>query len=146
MLLTMPHAAIRHVHQPDNHSCVVACLAMVTGLSFAAVRRELGRHVCPSCGVTDKVFYAFLANHGYAVQRIARKNAYRTGKRHPWPPVPFADVHVASVKTTGYQKAAHAVVWFRDGRVFDPELRAPVTIEIYAKVIDVVGIHRVNRP
>lgn len=133
---------ITHVRQLDQHGCGVACLAMITGHAYEAVRawfrckawqNAQARHDVPEQsfrdrweahdfgvrGMTDYDLGAYLAEHGFAYA-LRYANLWQHGIEHrraPWPPAPFAPVHIVTV----YQPTGgHYVVWLPDGRVLDP--------------------------
>lgn len=138
----------RHVLAKDDCGCVVACLAMVTGQDYEAVARWLDDHNWPfrEGGLYAHQEEQFLDEHGYVVRRRAM-NHYADGKnnvlRSPWPPAPFADVHLCTVAATE-DGPHHLVVMLRDGAVLDPATTEPRMLASYHKVFNVAAVYRVD--
>lgn len=151
------------VGQEHTFGCVLASLAMVIGDSYSHVHDLLSPKIWKSVkndrdkyewergNDFDKAgwyiddAYRWLEEHGYATQMRYR---LRWGhvRRHPWPPKPFAPVHMASVITlTG---TVHAVVYTAEGIILDPA-REPGTWEenwrAYKEVKHVCGIWKVGK-
>lgn len=113
---------IQRVQQEDPYGCGVACVAMVSGLSYGEVRRLLGSSVARRLlgggyGLTYYTLFDLLSHLGFACLNLWRTNQLNERPRDPWPPEPMADAHICSVSLpTG----GHFVVWLRDGTVLDP--------------------------
>lgn len=95
-------------------------MAMVTGMSYKQVKLFFPEFKS-SIGVIDEETDEFLADHGYAVARVYKKTRTHKGKpaRVPWPPAPFANIHLAAVKNSDGQP--HMVVMLKNGVVLDPD-------------------------
>jgi len=107
---------IRHVAQEHPYGCVVACFAMVTGLTYAESARELGFD--PSGhGLTLFVWQEALARHGFAVQFLfqRKQTESNTPRRSCWPIAPWAPAHFVQVRD-------HSIVMLRDGSILDPAI------------------------
>lgn len=132
---------IRHVRQEDSHGCALASLAMVTGETYAEVKAKFSRVGIAQTGVTFFVFEDYLAQHGYACARLMYNDFIRDRKREPWPPEPFADVHMCEVMDTN---GGHVVVMLADGTVLDPATDERKRLADYASVNFVSGVFKVR--
>lgn len=112
---------IRHVRQEDGSGCGVACLAMVTGKTYQAVKAWDGfsGKDFRGGGLTYHDAMQYLTDHGYATALRFKwlPGCSDTGHhtRTPWPTAPYAPSHLVSV-----QNGRHLVVLLPDGTVLDP--------------------------
>lgn len=136
------------VRQKHARGCGVAALAMLTGDDYDAVAVyfrgiDLDAKGLYLCGLDD-----YLVDRGYAIARKKRYLGFFGGDgappREPWPPAPFADVHLCEVEV--YEKAPvyHFVVMLRDGAVLDPLADGPRRLSDYHRVNSVAGVYRVG--
>lgn len=118
---------VRWVGQEHRCSCVMACLAMITGKPYQEVCDEIpGRQWNNWLEGTGSVTAdALLAGWGYAVAR-----RYGTDQ-------PFGEVHLCEVSAWG---RPHAVVMLADGTVFDPVDPQPTTLAAYDRVASVAVV------
>jgi hypothetical protein len=136
---------VRYVKAKLANSCVIASLAMVTGESFAQVRKgllEFWQDEGQFQGIGDDVFDEYLAQRGYAMQYQRHEYNPRFLLRDQWPPAPFAPVHVCDV----FDQGKHAVVMLADGRVLDPSDRKRRALTEYHRVFGVCGIWYTGAP
>jgi hypothetical protein len=106
------------VRQEHPNGCGLACIAMVTGLGYGEVRdtlteflpreRDYGEE-----GIHHGITEWFLGRLGYAWRTL-----YAGHLHDPWPPEPFAPVHIAQVRQPSGN--THYVVVTDDGTVLDP--------------------------
>lgn len=68
-------ANIKLINQDDDTSCVLACLAMLTGTSMK-VARESARELRMTCPLNDLEFLRLLALHGLLGIRQAEDNLF----------------------------------------------------------------------
>jgi hypothetical protein len=127
------------VPQEDSRGCCVACIAMVTGKTYQEVKAWFEMDFNDR-GTSQHGIEEYLVEHGYT---WARKTLYRHNnqQRTPWPPEPFADVHICEVAGT----SSHAVVLLRDGTVLDPLTPEPKRLTDYEKVYYVAAITRLDK-
>ncbi len=134
---------LRYVRAKVTNSCVIACLAMVTGESFARVRRgllEFWQDEGQFQGIGDNVFDEYLGQRGFAMQYIRHEYKPRFQLRAPWPPAPWAPIHVCDV----FDQGLHAVVMRADGRIMDPSDRKRRALAEYHRVFGVCGVWKVG--
>ena len=141
----MEQPPIKYVKATLNNSCVVACLAMVTGKTLNKVLKEIheewesvGKHE----GLNERLTDPYLAQNGFAIQRI--NNEYEPSKLliEGWPLDPFAPIHMVDVWSTK-PAGMHCVVMDADGKIYDPSNRRIKTISEYQRVFSMVGIWKV---
>lgn len=108
------------VKQTQPMGCYVAALAMLTDLSYDEVKARFSSdYDFDKNGITHYASDAFLAEHGYALAYKWEHDQVRKTTRQPWPPEPWADVHLCEV-VVDPKKGAHAVIMLKDGRIYDP--------------------------
>lgn len=124
--------------------CGIACIAMVTGETYARIMDQY-RTFCGNCGMEDQQLDHFLAEYGFAMQRIWPDKHFDGAKRKPWPPKPWADIHIASVWQTRGDVDGHYVVVNRRGIVYDPADSAftPSRLSRYHRVEWLAAVVRV---
>ena len=130
---------IRLVRQLDDDGCIVASLAMVTGCTYLDIKHEIPEFEQRE-GLNFRHVDDFLHRHGYAWQTIFAHMPPGNTKRDPWPPAPWADVHLAEVEMPSGNY--HSVVMLADGRVLDPLTEAPRRLSDYPKVASVRAVYR----
>lgn len=141
---------MNHVPQEHAWGCGVATLAMVTGDTYDGVRRWIVGHWSAKVmgyenagdwlthrGVSGPVLDWYLAQHGYAWRRV-----YSGWEPDPWPPEPFAPVHVAQVVQPSGN--THFVAVTSAGTVLDPASTTPRLLTDWPKVNYVQGIWRIK--
>lgn len=131
------------VRQEHDYGCGIASLAMVSGLSYDDVRRWLldnwpGGHERTDDWLEKRGIYKgiadyFLASHGYVWRTL-----YGGWKLSPWPPEPFAPVHLVRVRQPS--GTSHFVVMDGNGSVLDPLLDEPRCLADWSEVDNVQGI------
>lgn len=144
---------VRHVKQQDTYGCVIASLAMISGLTYEEVAAEYPwfreRNGCD----LDTVSYDFLWRHGFAWQQvypyrpdiakpegISMDDWRRDHARDPWPPKPWAPAHLCQVVVRGGSGVAHCVVMLADGSVLDPLNENRNTLQDYECVHNARGL------
>lgn len=148
---------IRWVRQEHARGCGLASLAMITGESYEAIRREMD--ALPSSGHdgdwdahgtshmdVDRVLIA----HGFWIQRVFigwhRRRVSDEPVRYEllpgavWPPEPWADLHHCEVEQPS--RAGHSVVMDGQGRVFDPLREGVFSLSDWPNVNNVAGLVR----
>ena len=141
--LKFPIPDVPYVESDDKVSCVLACLAMVTGKSVAQVRdgmRQYWHNEASEQGTSDEAFEAYLSARGYAIQHVSHDYLPEDRLIKPWPPEPWAPVHVCDV----YEQGPHAVVMKHDGTVLDPNDTGMTSLSQYHRVYAVQGIWKVT--
>lgn len=108
---------IERIQQRGPNDCGIACLAMACGMPYEDVESLLLRGA--GDGINEPDMYEWLRENGWAWQ-IVYQNFRALGKYHkrdPWPPSPFAPVHIVMVRVT---QTWHFTVMDERGEVFDP--------------------------
>lgn len=131
---------VRFVAQEDENGCSLACIAMITGLTYAEVKAAFPTF-CNCCGTHEDPVIEFLADSGYA---LAFKHEWLTVQRRnreEWPVRPFADVHLVKVKVKEECPLNHHVIMLGDGTVLDPETDgSPRRLSDYLKIFSIAGV------
>jgi hypothetical protein len=92
-------------------------------------------------GPSSEGYYASTTAHKLLKERGWRPE-YRTPRKPadgPWPPAPFAPVHMATVLVSRTSPCWHSVVMSQDGLVLDPQTPEPRALTDYVEVQAVVG-------
>lgn len=134
---------IQHVRQKHAKGCVIACLAMVTGIPYD----EVGRGFHGDRNIEGMGYHAYdvwLNERGYAVIRRYKHFSPLHADRLEVPLTPFADAHIVAVNLPC--RASHAVVMDATGAVLDPNKDMPCTMADYPSVDYVAGIFKVHEP
>ena len=128
----------RLVRQRQDNDCTVAAVAMATGQKYEAVMSSAIFSLVFAAGETPSLRHVdeYLIEHGYAQQKLFRYTAGGRKLRSPWPPRPWAPIHICDVQTS----RSHAVVMLVDGRVLDPLDDKPRVLSDYAEVNSVCGL------
>lgn len=134
---------VKYVESDNNVSCVLACLAMVTGKTIVDVRegmKQFWYNEGSEQGTNDEAFEAYLSARGYAVQQVSHDYIPEDKLITPWPPQPWAPIHVCDVWAMG----PHAVVMLHDGTVLDPNDTGMKSLSQYHRVYAVQGVWKVS--
>jgi hypothetical protein len=137
---------IKYVKATLTNSCVPACLAMVTGKTLKRVIKEIYEHWEDTGryeGIGDDILDQYLAQNGFAVQRI--RYEYEPNKLliEGWPIDPFAPIHIVDVWSSN-PVGMHAVVMDKDGVVYDPSNKRIKSITDYQRVFTISGVWKVT--
>lgn len=131
---------MKRIEQEDMHGCGLACLAMLTGQTYAEVKAGFEQRDFTKDGVICLDMENYLAEHGYAVAVKYPHYSPRRKNRDVWPPEPFTDAHFVHVD------GKHYVVMLRDGTVLDPAAgrETPRHLSDYSRVDHMVGVVRME--
>ncbi len=127
------------VRQEDRFGCAVACVAMVLGRPYAAVRAALGE---VGRGSTHDVWGELLIRESYALQHLYRVDQVARGPRPAWPLAPWAPMHLCAVDAGG--PGALLVIMLANGAVMDPATSTLGRLSDYRSVISMTGLYRVD--
>ncbi len=133
----------RWIGQEDPNGCLVACAAMILGTDFAymdATLRKAGVRNDAE-GLAQNRLENWLAEQGFALQQVMIFGV-ENRRREPWPPLPWADLHLCNVHVT---QNYHGVIMLADGTVLDPLGPEPRKLRDYRAVNSVAGVYRVGR-
>lgn len=111
-------SAITYVAQEESDGCLVACIAMATGRTYAEIRAIVAASY--SGGIHSVIAHDVLADLGYAVMVRYKHIPHLKRNRDAWPIAPFAPVHICGVDAT---TGPHAIVLLDTGEVYDPWTR-----------------------
>lgn len=129
---------VRWVKQEHARGCGVACLAMLTGKTYADVHAEFPT-VSDESGGNCHWWEDWLSANGFA---LAYKKRYQHwpeyGERTPWPPEPFSIVHLCEVTVSG--AGGHMVVMLADGSVLDPLTPESKRLTDYHEVYNIAAV------
>jgi hypothetical protein len=136
---------MQYVPQRGETDCVIACLAMIRGVSYEVIMDDL--RMCWDSGgkeegIDDDAFYQYLSQHGFAFQIFTHFYGPSLLHRVAWPLKPFAPVHV--IGTVMDDGETHASVMDHAGRIFDPYDTQKTTLDEYAVVYEMVGIWKLH--
>lgn len=128
-----------YVRQKHRYGCGPACL--ITGEDYDQVTRTLGGDFESNHGITFHDMDDYLVERGYAISRMWR---YKRGNipREPWPPQPWADIHLCMAEINKAIGGTHFILWLKDGSVLDPNCEGVRSFRDY-DICQVAGIHKV---
>jgi hypothetical protein len=135
---------IERVAQQDEFGCVVACLAMVRGLSYETVKQEFNGYDFTRTGLRAGVWDQYLAECGFAVRRKNRHYSPGRRKWRDWPCDPFAPLHLCVVLFREGALCSHLVVMLHDGTIVDPLDSSKTRLSDYPAVFSVAGVYQVQ--
>jgi hypothetical protein len=127
---------ILHVKQRDPNGCVLACVAMIQGLTYDEARARYGD---PGSGKTYHWWMDQLGQAGFAYQLYFKFSQQIGGFREPWPLQPWAPAHLCSVDA-GRGSGTHLCVMLADGSILDPYFETPQRLSDYPDVTYMAGI------
>lgn len=142
----MEYPPLKYVAATEDNSCVVACLAMVTGKTLKTVFKDI-RESWESKGklegLTDEIVDPYLAQNGFAVQRMYDEYKPSMLLIEGWPIDPFAPIHIVDVWSSN-PAGMHSVVMDKEGKIYDPSNRKIKSITQYQRVFSITGIWKVS--
>ncbi len=125
------------VKQEDRHGCGVACFAMIAGVTYQQALGCFGGRSFARSGMGRRILEAVLVDQGFAIARVpgqhqlvSRVNLVEIGRQHG--------------------RNWHWVV-VTNGRIYDPQLRAPLPLTVRHevpsgyRVLAVTGVVRCSR-
>lgn len=129
----------RWVGQDEPNGCVAATLAAILGLNYREAAELLAERRQGDCYSTVAQYQQLWAR-GWITEARGRQRGEDGMQIGPWPPEPFADAHIASVKVSPESTLYHSVLWLRDGRVLDPLTTKPRSLGDYHHVGGITGL------
>lgn len=145
----------QYVKQRSAIDCGIAALAMACNRTYERVAEGLVTggsglirlsEAMGTEGLNDDLAKDWLRLQGWSWQEVARNVWQRGGfhARRPWPPHPFATVHICFVEAT---KGWHYCVLDFDGSVRDPAAKERTSLAHpdYKRVGSVIGLFKVRR-
>jgi hypothetical protein len=133
---------VKWVRQEDEWGCGVACLAMLTGQTYAEVAATF-THSFVRSGVDYIRCDSWLVERGYATARKFRHD-HNWHERTLWPPEPWGDAHLCCVDAIEHSPRSHFVVMLADGECLDPLTPERKRLTDYHRVLNVAAV--VKRP
>lgn len=135
---------IKLVLQPEPSGCGIAVVATVAGKTYQEVRQyiHLDRDFTQE-GMYDSELESLLVQFGFTWQVLTMVNPRLSTRRDPWPPAPWAPLHVAKV-TNLRESGLHYVVVLPDGMVLDPHCGVIQGLHRYPRVHQVYGLWPVS--
>jgi hypothetical protein len=124
---------VKLVEQIDDRGCAIACMAMVLGKTYPEIIAgwkeptggdpDLGRKLKSETG--SGLYYGdVVVNFAevYGVPTLVKRLYFNGTKQEPWPPQPFAPVHLCAVRVGRELKdsRSHFIVMDNAGVLFDP--------------------------
>jgi hypothetical protein len=111
------------VKQQHPEGCLVACLAMVAGRTYAEVDSMFVRDRYEDGGLNDYQVFDFLAEEGFFWCHVHRYSHLGPSKvREQWPLPLTTDLTICRVDAGRGGPLSHGIVVTRDGQAFDPAL------------------------
>ncbi len=126
---------IPHLQQKHESSCLAACFAMLTGLSYDRIVKELYNPA--SGGIVMDVGFSWLEKQGFECQCL------KIDPRKCKKPV-LITYKIEHVMDNG-NHCYHAVVMLPNGDILDPEYTERYSIEKLNNIRDMIYIRKLNR-
>lgn len=123
------------IRQREANDCGIAVCAMIAGLPYEVAREDFPQYD-GSRGLGTVEVETYLSRLGYFWKRTYVP-LYEGG---PWPPEPFAPIHVAFVGQPSGN--GHIVVMLEDGTVLDPLSDKPKRLADWEVTTCVIGFLR----
>jgi len=131
--------------QKLKHDCALTALSMVTGEEYDSVAEYFDGIDFDKGGITYYALNSFLFDHGFSTARIFKYKGFKDcPQRTPWPPEPFADMHICEVLPYESSTFSHFIVMLRDGKIFDPAFSEIKKLSDYHKVYNVAGVYKID--
>lgn len=137
---------IKYVKATLTNSCVPACLAMVTGKTLKRVINDIYEHWEDKGkfeGIENELLDQYLAQNGYASQRIFQEYDPNKLLIEGWPLDPFAPIHIIDVWSST-PPGMHAVVMDWKGLIYDPSNKRIKKLLDYQRVFAITGVWKVT--
>lgn len=133
---------IKYVAQLEPGGCLVACVAMVTGRTYAEIRE-----MCVDSykdGIHEFIADNIIYDLGFAIVRRYKHRPRLKRDCDVWPCEPFAPAHFCIVHAT---QGPHAVVLNELGIVLDPwdPSRISLANPVYTQIDSVCGVFPVHQ-
>lgn len=130
----MPNSAITLVRQEHPEGCLIACLAMVSGKTYADVDAMFVRDRYSDGGLNDYQVFDFLAAEGWFWRHVHQYTHIGPSKLRPTWPIPIeTDLAIYRVDAGRGGPLSHGVVVTGDGTAYDPALGVR-TLGAYEKI------------
>ncbi len=129
---------IRYVPQKHENGCAVACMAMVTGLSYEYIASRFEVNLERE-GMLREHTRGFICDHGFAALEMIAYGTTDVRASNERLRRPFADVHIVSVLPKADSKMNHALVMDARGRIYDPGLPKNKSFDDYYYIVSVLG-------
>ena len=138
---------LKWVRQEDAKGCGLACIAMITGKTYAEIKAmvkpsyyEVGASLVYNLdGLLSDLGYAYAPKYPVAHYCTVAGEDSTWPRRDPWPSEPFADVHLVEVHCHG-APCGHFIVMLRDGTIYDPDTQEPRKLTDYASVDSMIAV------
>lgn len=129
---------IKYVRQKHSSGCAVACIAMVTGLSYDEVDRQMQTNF-NNDGLKSEITRLFVCDQGFSSLEMISHGYSELAASNKRMNRPFADVHIVSVQPFADSEMNHAVVMDKRGRVYDPDRPEKRSLTEYYYIVRVTG-------
>jgi hypothetical protein len=145
---------IQHVLQKHSNGCGPASLAMIDGKTYEEILAYFPPdHDFDVNGCYHHALYDYLVDHGYALALLRKFKGWfkKSGEdrqvlREPWPPEPFAEVHLCQVVVSETSPRPHFCIMLGDGSVLDPLTVDKKSLKDYFDIYSVAGVYKVGSP
>jgi len=128
---------MRYIKQKDKYGCAIACLAMVTGVSYDEILSMFPKGL-PDRGIsTEFQGRSILFEHGF-LSMTFYKTISHTQEENKEFGKPIAPIHIISVITNA--DTSHAVVMDDKGNIYDPFIEGVYKLSNYKKLVSITGV------
>jgi hypothetical protein len=131
---------LKLVRQEEKCGCSIACIAMITGQSYSAVRQQW-HHDFSADGIDIDKTKEFLRHRGFALVHKVARDVGHIDKVRQEMLRPFAPVHLVRILTK-FDSFGHLVVMAEDGTLLCPDGNSDEVTRNAYSVTDCVGLFR----
>lgn len=129
---------IKWVGQKHQYGCSIACISMILGTDYDIIEKHFKENLDKK-GIATSDAIAYLAEQGLNIivkESVGMANVKLQNKLLL---LPFAEVHLLSVKQFMNNKIHHSIVMDNKGNIFDPDDVTRKDLKLFYSIETVVG-------
>lgn len=131
---------IKRILQEEPKGCVIACLAMVLGRTYASIREEWQNDFSTD-GMDTPSFMNYLGDNGFSIIHKAASHYNHKDFAREELLRPFAPVHIICTKPL-FDSQHHAMVMDAKGKIYDPAGRTEDEVKTDYAVVECIGLFK----
>lgn len=134
-----PKTKFKYVKQRYEKDCSVACIAMITELSYEFVYKQFGIDFDKN-GMDHNIARKYICENGFdCIQKVAQGcGDIKISNRRMI--IPFADIHYISAQQFADAEENHAFVMLKNGKIYDPaDSKYTTALDRFYEITTVLG-------